>query len=382
MLWLWRRGSELNERGNRVLKEIFAEAQRLGRYDVGETIEGLACKLGKAPSDILKLNSNENFFVPLDSLKSVLKEVAEETDPRIYPRDEPLKLKEALGRNMAVPPEEIVISAGSDPLIDLVSHMALRRGDEALSISPTFSIYERCVRLQGADYRTIPLREDFSIDVEKMLASATPRTKLLFLCSPNNPTANQFSRREIQRLAEGFDGLIAVDEAYVDFASFSLVDLVGNLKNLIVFRTFSKVFGLAGLRLGYAVTNRDLAKVMDEKFQLPYSFSLISLKTALKLLEKIKIIKCAVEESKAERSRLIEALNQIPGVHAFGSQTNFVLFQVRKNSGAICDALLKRGVIVRNIGQVLCFENCLRVTVAPPHMTDRFLVALRAVLGE
>jgi len=372
----------LNDRGGKILGHILSNAKKLSKYDVGETINGLARKTGRKPSEILKLNSNENFFVPLDFLRSLLKEVIDETDPRIYPRDETRELREALSECLKVSPQEIVIGTGSDQLIDLVSRMFLKRGEEALSIIPTFSIYERCVGIQGASYRAISLRDDFSLDTERLLSSATQRTKLLFLCSPNNPTANQFDRGEIKHLAESFSGLVAVDEAYADFAGDSIVDLARKYEDIVVFRTFSKVFGLASLRLGYTVANERLATVMDERFQLPYSVSLIALKAALRLIEKIDVIRTIVEELKTERSRFIRMLNQIDGVHAFDSNTNFVLFQVQKNSEKVYQALLKKGVIIRNIGRVLKFENCLRVTVAPSPLMEGFLDALKEVLGE
>jgi histidinol-phosphate aminotransferase len=372
----------MDKRGGVILKRILAESGELDTYDVGETIEGLAAKLGKEPSKILKLNSNENFFVPIGFLRRTLKEVVEEVDPRIYPRDETRDLREALSRYIKVPAEEIAIGTGSDQLIDLVSRMLLRRGDQAVSIDPTFSIYKRCVKIQGASYRAIPLKEDCSLDGKGMLASVTPRTRLLFLCSPNNPTANQFDRQQIKLLAGNFEGLVAVDEAYVDFSDGSIVDLVERYENLVVFRTFSKVFGLAGLRVGCAITSPRLAKVMNEKFQMPYSVTLIALKTALKLLEKTETIRAAIEDVKAERSRLTGRLNEIDGVEAFDSKTNFVLFHLNKSSDEVCGALLKKGIIVRNIGRVLHFENCLRVTVAPRPMMERFLNALTQVLDQ
>jgi histidinol-phosphate aminotransferase len=371
----------MRERSGTILRQILDDAESLSAYDVGETIKGLASRLGRKSSEILKLNSNENFFVPRGFIRSILKDVVEEVDPRIYPRDELPELKEALSRYAKVSVEKIVIGTGSDQLIDLVSRMLLQRGDEALSIAPTFSIYERCVRVQRAIYRAIPLKEDFSLDTKKFLASVTPKTKLFFLCSPNNPTANLLSRQEIQLLAESFEGVVAVDEAYADFSDGSVVDLVGEFENLVIFRTFSKVFGFAGLRLGCVIANSKLAKVMDERFQMPYSVTLIALKGALKLLEKIDVIKAAIEDVKSERSRLIRRLNRMDGVRPFDSETNFVLFQVEKSSDEVYEALLKKGVIVRDIGRVLHLENCLRVTVAPSPMMERFLTALEEVLG-
>jgi len=371
----------MNRYEKKIIRQILSEAQRLSTYDVGMTIEKLACRLGKKPSEILKLNSNENFFVPLVFLRSILKEVAEEVDPRIYPRDEIRELKEAFGEYVDVHPDQIVIGTGSDQLIDIICRMLLRRGDEAIAISPTFSIYRRCTEIQGAIYRPISLREDFSLDLENMLNSVNPRTKLMFLCSPNNPTANQFNLEDVRFLTEKFDGLVAVDEAYVDFSGISVISLIEEFENLVVFRTFSKVFGLAGMRIGCAIASPEFAKVMDERFQMPYSVSLVAVKTVLKVLDQPEVIQEAVRKVKCERERLIKRLNDIGGVRAFDSETNFVLFQVDESSDVIYNKLLEKGVIIRNIGRVLNYENCLRVTVAPPSIADRFLKSLQEVLG-
>ena len=255
--------------GKTNLKKILEESQNLSGYDLGETIESLARKLDRKPSEITKLNSNENFFLPLGFLRGLLKEVAEEVDPRLYPGEETSELRKALAKHVGASPEEIVIGTGGDQLIDLVSRMTLRYGDEALSIAPTFSIYEQCTKIQRAVYKSVPLKNDFSLDTEEILSSVTARTKLLFLCSPNNPTANQFDRQDIERLIQDFVGLVIIDEAYADFAEYSIVDLVEEFENIIVLRTFSKAFGLAGLRLGYAVTNSKLAALVLEKLQLP-----------------------------------------------------------------------------------------------------------------
>ena len=375
----------MDVKSKRLIREAIAEAQKLSKYSIGETIEGLAIKLGVKPSEILKLNSNENFFIPLDFLRNILRQVVDETDPRLYPRDEFRELKEALSQRLNILPEEIVIGSGSDQLIDLVSKMFLSRGDEALSINPTFVIYERCVRIQKAEYKSVPLNDDFSLDVDALISSVNPKTKIIFLCSPNNPTGNRFSREDILRIAENFDGLVVVDEAYADFTSETLIDLAREFENLIVFRTFSKFFGLAGLRLGYAITNRDLAKTINERFQMPFSASIIALKMATKLLEEenFKFIEEKALELKVERSRLIKALNNIEGVKAFPSETNFILFHVEDiSSPSVYEGLLKRGVIIREIGKVLKFKNCLRVTVAPAEMMKRFLKSLEEVLDE
>ncbi|MEM1507250.1 MAG: histidinol-phosphate transaminase [Candidatus Bathyarchaeia archaeon] len=368
--------------GKRIIEDVISRAYNLSAYDVGETIEGLASRTGRKIFEILKLNSNENFFIPLEFVRSVLRQVIEEVDPRIYPRDEFRELREAISKNTGVSPENIVIGTGSDQLIDLVSRIFLKEGDEAISIEPTFSIYERCVRIQNADYKTVPLKDDFSLDADAMLSAITPKTRVIFLCSPNNPTANNLNHKDILRLAESFDGLVAVDEAYADFTSSSLINAANSLENLIVFRTFSKVFGLAGLRVGYAVANRRLSMMINERFQMPYSVSITALRAAVKMLDRMEYIEETINAVKSERNRLIRKLNEINGVRAFPSETNFVLFQVNKNSLMVYRGLLNRGIIVRNVGRVLGFENCLRVTVAPRHYMDRFIGELREVLYE
>jgi len=371
----------MNEPTKTAIRQLFSEARSLPVYEVGETIEELARKLRKDPREIFKLNSNENFFVPLDFLRRILKETVDEIDPRIYPRDEYRELKQSLSEYLQSSPNQIVIGTGSDDLIDLVSRMTLKKGDNALSISPTFSIYERCVRIQEAYYKPVPLKKDFSLDIEGLLNAVSSRTKLIFICSPNNPTANKFSQQDMEALTERFDGVVAVDEAYVDFSNGSLVDVVDNYENLVVFRTFSKVFGLAGLRLGCAVSNSEFAEMMDERFQMPYNVTLIAAKVALKILQNMNVINEAIDKVKNQRQTLIEALNNIKGVKAFSSETNFVLFKTAKKSETVYNGLINRGVIVRSIGQVLAHSNCLRVTIAPSVMMDRFLKALKEVLS-
>jgi histidinol-phosphate aminotransferase len=367
---------------SKIVKEVIEESKRIESYNPGETIKSLACKLNKRPEEFLKINSNENLFVPIDFLKRILKEVVEEVDPRVYPKDEIIELRESVGQRFKVPSESVVIGAGSDQLIDLIIRMVVRANEEVLSIAPTFAMYKFCTLMQRAKYRAVNLMEDFSLNLEEMLASATPKTRVLFLCSPNNPTANQFNLKDIRSLAESFSGLIVVDEAYADFSDSSVLSIFQDFENMIILRTFSKVFGLAGLRLGFAVASPELAKVMNEKFQTPFPVTSIAAKACLKILGESEVIESAIKKVKVERKRLIENLNLIDGVNAFNSETNFVLYQTEKSSDKVFQELLKRGIIVRKIGRVLHLENCLRVTVAPPPMIDYFLSSLREVLEE
>lgn len=363
------------------LRERLSEIRSLAGYTSGETVRRSARELGTEPSEIVKLNSNENFFMPKEKLTELFMEVAEETDIRRYPQEEELLVKRALGKYLGVKPDCIMVGNGSDQLIEMLASLFLDRGDEALSVTPTFSMYQHIVSLLGAKFIGVPLKEDFSLNIKKILAAVTPKTRLLFLCSPNNPTANQFREEKVRAVAEDFPGLVVMDEAYAEFAEFSVVPLVEEFDNLVILRTFSKAFGLAGLRLGYAVSNQNLAETLSSKAQLPYPVNSIALKMGLKLLGNVGIMRDAAGRMKTERKRLIKRLNEISGVTAFDSQANFVLVQANGGADEVFQALLKRGIIVRDVGKVLNLGNCLRVTVGLPQMNDRLLAALEQICG-
>jgi len=303
----------LENQSRRGFKKKLNEAQSLSGYVVGETLGSLARRLKMEPSEIVKLNSNENFFIPKGKLVILLLQVVEEYDPRTYPQEEESEVKKALGEYLGLSPDHIVIGSGGDQLIDLVTRLFLGKDDEAISIAPTFSMYRHSVSLQGSRYIEVPLKEDFFLNLEQISAKTTAKTMLFFLCSPNNPTANQFGIEEIRSLVEGFQGLVAIDEAYVEFANYSTARLVEEFENLVVLRTFSKAFGLASLRLGYAISNSNLTRAVS-RAQLPYSVSSIALRMGFKLLENMEVVNEAVEHLKKERDRLIKRLGEIDGM--------------------------------------------------------------------
>ena len=370
------------KRWKRSFNNFIRKANALERYDVGLTVKRLATELNVEASDILKLNSNENFFIPLSFLRKCLMEVVEELDPRIYPRDELIELRQAIARLFNLKDENLVVGAGSDQLIELIVNAFLTDGDNVMSIDPTFVIYRRAVRTRGCRFITVPLKRDFSIDTDSIIHLANKaKAKLLFLCSPNNPTANQFDEASIRLILEEFDGMTVIDETYADFARYSVVDWIKEYSNLVVLRTFSKVFGIAGLRLGYAISNMELALALRERFKMPYAVSSVALLMGLKLLGKLDFIMSKVDEAKKARSELIERLEELDKVEPFPSETNFVLFRLNSvSSNKIYRRLLMQGVIVRNLGRVLSFDNCLRVTVAPQPMMERFVEALEVAI--
>ncbi|MCS7114693.1 MAG: histidinol-phosphate transaminase [Nitrososphaerota archaeon] len=348
-------------------------------YVFGDTVKSVELRFGVERSKIVKLDANENFFIPREKLVEIIVESMEEVDPRLYPQEELMELRERLSAYVKVPADFIAIGNGSDELMERVARLFLESGEQALTFSPTFSMYRHAVCLQKAELLEVPLKEDFSLDAENLLSKTSPKTRVLFLCSPNNPTANQFKTEELEYLIEKFPGIVVVDEAYVEFAGDSIVQLTKKFENLIVLRTFSKAFGLAGLRLGYCVADAEIAGTLSKNVGLPYPVNTIAIRVGAKILEKKYFMEKAVEQLKAEREKLVRALNGVEGVKAFESQTNFLLFKTEKPSAEVYHGLLERGIVVRNLGTILKFNNCFRATVGLPSMNVRLVEALREI---
>jgi histidinol-phosphate aminotransferase len=364
----------------RWLDKKIAKIQELESYSPEQTNEAIAKKYGLKASDILKLNYNENLFLPRDKQIALLKEVAEECDLRIYPQDQELKLKGKIAEYLQISPDSVAIGNSSDEVMERIIRIFLEKGDKAVTFVPTFSVFKCCVDFRGADFVGVPLRDDFSVDMAAMQIAFTSDVRLLYLCSPNNPTGNQLKQREIEALTEEFPGIVMVDEAYGEYADYSVVPLIDKYPNLVVLRTFSKAFGLAGLRLGYAVANTRLAFSID-KAPAPYAISVVSLLMGQKLLENLGMVRASVAALKAERRRLIEGLGEIEGLESFDSKTNFVTFNVTQSAEDVYVNMLKQGLVIKKLGKLLKYPNCLRTTVGLPEMNKKLLAALRKELS-
>ena len=349
-------------------------------YSAEKTNEEIARQYGLKTSDIVKLNYNENLYIPRKKVIPLLKEVAEECDFRIYPQEEEARLREKLSEYLQVPQDCLTLGNSSDEVMERVIRIFLDEGDSAVTFAPTFSVFKYCVKYQGAEYVPVPLKDNFTIDMDAMCKAFTPNARLLYLCSPNNPTANQLKRREIEALTEDFPGIVMVDEAYGEYADYSVVPLINKYENLVVLKTFSKAFSLAGLRLGYAVANPRLAKALD-KMPAPYPVNVVSLSMGRKMLENISLMRESVAALKLERGKLINSLNEIKGVEAFDSKASFVLFNTQKPYAEAYETVLKQGLVIKKLGKLLKYENCLRTTVGLPEMNAKLLKALTEYMG-
>lgn len=294
-----------------------------------------------------------------------------------YPDPHQKALKLAVSRLKGIGPEHIFIGgAGSDEAIDLTYRIFCRPGiDNAIAIAPSYGVYAVSADINDVELRTVPLGEDYSLPVDRLLESADANSKLMWLCSPNNPTANSFSRDDILRLVREFKGMVVVDEAYIDFASApSLISEIGRHPNLIVLQTFSKAWGMASLRIGMAFAVAEIAELYA-RVKYPYN---INGPTQAEVLRRISEtdIRPQVEEIRAQRDFLSRRLAAHPRVlKVYPSDANFILAKV-DDADAMYDYLIRHGVIVRNRNRVKGCEGCLRFTVGTPEENLRVTTLL------
>jgi histidinol-phosphate aminotransferase len=364
------------------LKEKLLKLQAIDCYSAGASPETIAKQIGISPTEIIKLNFNENLFMNRAKQTELIKELADEIDLRLYPEDEETKLREKITTYIKAPKDYLVVGNASDELIDRITRLFVEKGESAISFSPTFAIPRLCVKRQEGEYVVVPLLSNLQLDVKGMLSKFSDNTRLLYICSPNNPTSTQFKVEDVETLAKAFPGIVILDEAYGEFADYSLIPRINEFENMIILRTFSKAFGLAALRLGYAVANPQLAKILTEKTPLPYPVSGFTLRMGSKMLDNIELMKESVRELKRERRKLIKALNQIKGVEAFDSQANFLLVNTQKPCDQVNASLIKRGIMLKKIGKILQYDNCFRVTVGLPEMNAKLIEALKQIQGE
>lgn len=283
-----------------------------------------------------------------------------------YPDPHQRELKKLIAENFGGRPEMVFIGgAGSDEAIDLCYRIFCRPGiDNAIAISPTYGVYSVAAQINDVEYRQVALNPDYTLSVEALLEAADENSRLMWICSPNNPTANSFSLATIAELAEGFRGMVVVDEAYFDFSGQpSAIELIEEHRNIIVLRTFSKARGLASLRVGMAFATPLVARYFA-MVKYPYN---VNGPTQQEIARRITDdVATQIAEILSERKKLVAALNQLPLVkEVFPSDANFILARFDDPDG-VYDYLSAGGVLVRNRNRVAGCKGCLRITVGTP----------------
>lgn len=282
-----------------------------------------------------------------------------------YPDPHQKALKAKISLLKGVPAENIFLGNGSDEAIDLVFRVFCRPGkDNVVAISPSYGMYEVAAATNDIQVRKVQLGEDFSLDTEALLASCDDSTKAIFLCTPNNPSGNAFSNAQVLSLAESFNGIVVVDEAYIDFCSVpSLIGKSVTAGNIIVLQTLSKARGMAALRLGMAFSSSRIISLMS-MVKYPYNINKAAQETVLKMLD--SPIDAQVAQIVAQRSLVAEKLSAMKVVRkVYPSEANFLLVKV-DDADAVYDYLIRGGIIVRNRNKVPGCQGCLRITIGTP----------------
>jgi histidinol-phosphate aminotransferase len=301
-----------------------------------------------------------------------------------YPEPQPKALVRRLASLYDVPPESVLIGRGSDEGIDLLARAYCRAGQDAVIVCPpTFGMYAVAARIQGADVLTVPLRveEDFALDAQRVLDACTPTVKLVFLCSPNNPTGNLLSEDTVLRIARQLDGraLVVVDEAYVEFApGKSLIKYVRDLPQLVILRTLSKAHGLAGARLGTLIASPEIVALL-RKVIPPYAITQLTVEAVKTLLEapQLAIMRARIDEVRSERERLIRAFRELPAVvRVWPSDANFFLAEFHDPDDALRRAR-QANLLIREIRAQFGLPRSLRVSIGSKDQNARLLGALR-----
>lgn len=330
-------------------------------------------------SNALKLDSNENYAIQREYSLDLIEQSKKRVDVREYPLDGVERLVATLSEYTKMPQEMIGVGNGSDQIIDLILVNFASKETPILTSEPTFGFFEERCKLYSIPTIRIPFTDKMSLDLNKFLSSAK-KASILYLDSPNNPTGFQFTKKQLGDLIEEFEGLVIIDEAYVEFADYSVIDMTQKKDNLIVLRSLSKSFGLAGMRLGYFVANKKIVSVFNKVIQYPYPLNTVAIEAGIIALQKSNIISETLDLVKKERSRIIENLRKMQVFEVFDSKANFVLFDAYGASVRIHKALIEQGIVVKNLGKIGNHEGCLRVTVGSEEMNSKFLLAIRDLL--
>ena len=349
-------------------------------YPPGKPMEELKRELGI--SDVIKMASNENALGPSPRAEEAVRAVAGRL--HIYPDGSCWYLKEALARRFGCKMEEIVVGNGSNELIELLVRVFVRPGENVVTSFPSFLMYQKMVQAMGGENRVVPLK-DFSHDLGAIIEAVDPHTRIIFLDNPNNPTGSVLSREAIEEFMGALppDCLLVLDEAYMEFAApdatVSGMAFLGRDERVVTLRTFSKAYGLGGLRLGYGIMAASLAGLL-ERVRQPFNVNAVAQAAGLAALEDREHLEATlamVEEGKRFFATELPRL----GAVVFPSHTNFILVDLGREAKGVYEAMLRQGVIIRPM-TAYGFPNHVRITIGRPEENRRCLAALEKALKE
>lgn len=300
-----------------------------------------------------------------------------------YPDPLQKEVKQKLAMLKGVEPTQIFMGNGSDEGIDLLIRAFCRPGhDQIVIMPPTYGMYEVSASIHDVGIVSVPLSQDFQPLVEDVLGKGGVQTKILFVCSPNNPSGNDLEQEKILALIRGFDGIVVVDEAYIDFSeSESFIKFLPDFPNLVVLQTFSKAWGMAALRLGLAYASEEIIDVLN-KIKPPYNINIHSQQMALQALNNADKVAKVASDLVSERTRLSKQLQSIGGIKkVYPSNANFILVKMA-NASAVYKELLNEGIVVRDRSKVILCDDCLRITVGTVEENEKLIRAFGEIVMQ
>ncbi|GIM47399.1 histidinol-phosphate aminotransferase [Collibacillus ludicampi] len=364
-----------------ILKNVRGTLERIKPYSPGKPIAEVQREY--ALTDVIKLASNENPIGASHKAQEAIREALSEL--HLYPDGGQTLLKQALAKRFSVSEDMIVIGNGSDEVITFICQTFLEPGDEVVVPTPSFSEYDFGTILMGANVVPVPLNSDFSYDLNSFLDAITEKTKIVFLCSPNNPTGTYIRKQEFRQFIENLPPhvLVIVDEAYNEYVEASDyaqgLDFLKEGFNIVVMRTFSKLFGLAALRVGYAIGPADIIGYISRTRE-PFNVNHLAQVAALAALEDVEHMKESLRVNREGKQQIYEGLAAL-NLSYIPTETNFILFDTKVDAKQVFQSLLKKGVIVRD-GGIFGLPTYIRVSIGTAEQNERFLRELAEVLAE
>jgi histidinol-phosphate aminotransferase len=326
----------------------------------------------------VKLNQNESPYDVPEGLKEEIIKKIMFADWNRYPSRTAIPLVKAISLYTNFPEEGIVAANASNEILQAVFQTICDTGDRVVAISPGFAIYPYLSKIMDLDLTEVPLLEDFSFDVKEIINKGKD-SKMVVLALPNNPTGTTIPAEKIEEIAKNINGIFVVDEAYFEFSGKTSISLLDKYDNIIIIRTLSKAFGLAGLRLGYLLTKKELAGAI-QKAKMPFSVGIFGQIAGEMLLKKNEYIKDIVKKIMNEKEKVFSELSGIPTIEPIPSYTNFLLFKTQKMAGKdLFDEMYRKGVLLRFFDTPR-LKNTLRITIGKPEENKIFLERLKKVL--
>lgn len=349
-------------------------------YVPGKPIEELR-REKNFQGDIAKLASNENPYPPIEEITKAICEELEQLNR--YPNSGSYYLCREIAERYSVDPEQVFVGNGSNEIIDLLARAFINPDDEIVYPFPSFIVYPIVSQLMGVKAVEVPLT-DYRIDMGAVKGAITRKTKIVFICNPNNPTGTYVSAAEVERLLDGLrsDIIVAFDEAYYEYVVAEdypdSLELLESHPNIIVFRTFSKIFSLSGLRIGYSISDPSLVTCLH-KVRQPFNVNRVAQAAARAALKHSDMMKARVDENRAQMKIVRDSLIEL-GFNVPESQTNFLLALPPAETGDIIEKLLDRGVIVRPMEPFGLGKGTMRVSIGTPEENERFISAVGEIV--